>query len=911
MRHGLARRWEAEHRNEAFWASAGRSSINAAYQHDLQAEIMEELGGYCGTCLCDLRKAYEMVSWPVLAHEAEQTNFPATILLLCLEVYGSPRTVRMHGSLSVFIEITQSIMAGCSFATTALKVLLYRSVVRLALLHPAVVLRVFVDDTSLQWCGMRLAEAGKLTLAVVDVLAMFKELSLVANVKKCALVVSCAKLQRALQGGFAKHCKIPVRKNARNLGHDCAGTRAKARRAIAAVRVDAATKRSPRMTKLIKAAGIKGRKIIGSGLNSSAMHSAAVSGVNDRELRTARTAAARAAGLRDHVSHSVQFVLSPDFGMDPLVKGTVPLVRQLWTLGWQHGFNFAQARRAWASIEARLRSSPIWSSARGPLSAAALSLKRLGWGMEGPFAVHHPLGEKMHSTATCPVELVKLLEGSIVDWQMQRVAEHAGVAGLVPWAAPFKSLVRAGSLLSPSLQGAIAVVAGGDAWCREKLFAAGRASSPVCVACGSEPDTMLHRNFKCQAVEGTEIAKEFSELRQTVQQHIRAGNISDSQKWFFSYGLVQQPEVSRPVELAAATVKGSQLHRLAGNIYTDGSGYEPTHKELMRCGWSYVLLDEKLEVARAKHGPLEGPWQTVPKAEATALKVLLYDMLEETRRLGPVEGGATVLSDCKVVVDDYNCGDGSPAEASRANATVWRSILALRGGLAGLGQHVRVQWIPAHKTLKDVQQGLLSLHDLVGNDHADAEAREGAAVHRVPEVQRRIFLGVLQQAKELLRYVGGLHIHINATQNWVDEEWVQVVAKPPKAEALVFVKHVLESCEGGLYCVRCRRRAAGPSARDDIFKHECVPFLTCAAEEGESAKVHGSHVLWTSGGMVWCRRCGSYSSGGKWAKGLTAACKAPSVAGKRAVSGLLRGKHPRSDMKHLYLGKPQPMNVET
>ena len=102
----------------------------------------------------DLWKAYEVVKWEALVKEAKAMQFPMKLLKRALLGYATPRRVKLAGSLSGELRVTQSITAGCSCAKAFLMVLCYRAMVRVGAYSPnSVTLRVFVDDSGIQWKG--------------------------------------------------------------------------------------------------------------------------------------------------------------------------------------------------------------------------------------------------------------------------------------------------------------------------------------------------------------------------------------------------------------------------------------------------------------------------------------------------------------------------------------------------------------------------------------------------------------------------------------------------------------------------------------------------------------------------------------------------------------------------------------
>eukprot|EP00959_Pyramimonas_sp_CCMP1952_P382784 8020899-Pyramimonas_sp.AAC.1 len=68
-----------------------------------------------------MEKCYEKIPHDVLWHACVKHNFSLRRIRLLLMVYGGKRWVKVREIVSDTIQITRSIVAGCSFATTLLR----------------------------------------------------------------------------------------------------------------------------------------------------------------------------------------------------------------------------------------------------------------------------------------------------------------------------------------------------------------------------------------------------------------------------------------------------------------------------------------------------------------------------------------------------------------------------------------------------------------------------------------------------------------------------------------------------------------------------------------------------------------------------------------------------------------------
>ena len=146
--------------------------------------------------MTDLWKAYETVLPSLLWREGLAVGFPPTLLVMAIKLYCLPRVIRLCGSHSVPYVSRQGIVAGCSLATSMLRALLFRSLVRIAQEYPRVTLKVVVDDVSLQWRALRrhYTQVAGFVRAAAALLHAFELLSLVPQFTKCGSVATSRKL---------------------------------------------------------------------------------------------------------------------------------------------------------------------------------------------------------------------------------------------------------------------------------------------------------------------------------------------------------------------------------------------------------------------------------------------------------------------------------------------------------------------------------------------------------------------------------------------------------------------------------------------------------------------------------------------------------------------------------------------
>ena len=134
----------------------------------------------------------------------------------------------------------------------------------------------------------------------------------------------------------------------------------------------------------------------------------------------------------------------------------------------------------------------------------------------------------------------------------------------------------------------------------------------------------------------------------------------------------------------------------------------------------------------------------------------------------------------------------------------------------------------------------------------------------------------------------------------------QIVARPkqatqlprkPKPYSLHAVQpHALRDERGRLRCSTCLRSASLTSGSAAVRA-----FAASMCRGKVSNQVGVGHDLFVSGGVLWCKRCGSYTSG-QHMQLLRGDCNGPSPDGCASVRRLAAGRHPVSNT---WLGPPQ------
>ena len=133
------------------------SSSDAAFDHNLAAEIAHLLGEHSVTIMIDLWKCFETIPPAKILEQAMLLNFTMKLAWMCIQVYYQPRTIQAYGSYSQPYASARGIVSGCSHATTLLVALSCSAVQRARMAGPTVQPRALVDDITLHWVGAKLA----------------------------------------------------------------------------------------------------------------------------------------------------------------------------------------------------------------------------------------------------------------------------------------------------------------------------------------------------------------------------------------------------------------------------------------------------------------------------------------------------------------------------------------------------------------------------------------------------------------------------------------------------------------------------------------------------------------------------------------------------------------------------------
>ena len=295
-RREVAREWERAHDRDYFWAKSGSSAPESGYVQQLRAEIARAKGLQVGSTLLDLVKCYEKVLHWVLIRGAKEYGFPLVIVRLCLAVYAGPRAISAAGCVSREASLGTTIVAGCGFATTLLKVVLIRCFDAAQQAFPEVSYFVYVDDSDLDVEGDRERIETNLPGATRFVIHYLENvLHCPVSRSKSVCLASTSGLRRSL-GERLRALGIGIGARGRKLGVDFTTNR---RRATAKARARWASvcRRRPAVVALRRAGSRRGAvKVFKAGLMPASLYAAETHGISDTALHRMRSMAAQVGG---------------------------------------------------------------------------------------------------------------------------------------------------------------------------------------------------------------------------------------------------------------------------------------------------------------------------------------------------------------------------------------------------------------------------------------------------------------------------------------------------------------------------------------------------------------------------------------------------------------------------------------
>ncbi len=104
-------------------AAPGRGAMAAAFELSFDAETAHAKGQAAASTSFDLKQYYEQVSISELARGAKRFGMPRAVTALMIHLYVGPRRIRVGAAFSQAVYPRRSILAGCTFALIAVRLI--------------------------------------------------------------------------------------------------------------------------------------------------------------------------------------------------------------------------------------------------------------------------------------------------------------------------------------------------------------------------------------------------------------------------------------------------------------------------------------------------------------------------------------------------------------------------------------------------------------------------------------------------------------------------------------------------------------------------------------------------------------------------------------------------------------------
>ena len=890
----FCRKWEAENDRSFFASGAARATTDTVWRAAVRAEADHASNLAAAAVLQDMESFFQMIDHQKLLQQAKELGFPIQMIRLALHLYSGPRHLTLGKGVATPVTPNRGIPPGCVWACTLVKVYYLRAFDAFVARHQQVLLDVFVEDIQCATHGEEEAVVDRLTEAIEDLDAVVKhEIHARLVPSKAACVASSARLARKLRAALGELAGSPVDVT-EALGIDFAAARA--RREWAAdskqrKRVAAVSKRRARIRVITKFGSKAARKLTTQGSNPASLYGAAVTGISDGLLTQVRRNAACSTPLFAQ-GRSLDITLQLA-DLDPASMATAaPMIRwaqEIWqttTAGETRAIPLNQLARAW---QRSFTCKPTrWQQVRGPIGAAILSAKRLGWNVEHLTRWYKDQGETLELTKASP----KLISWyALQTWNRiisKRVAGKLSEDGYSTDKTIDFSHVRhtlrsnAPDQLTPHEKNSFRNVTCGAIWTMDRLRGAGYQVELECPMCKTALDSIFHRLWQCPCNDALRSAFASQQL---ILEALHAGPTSATYNRGLCDDLAELTEAP-PSEggilfmLNGEEIQDPNERKLQGNIFYDGSCIKRGAPGIDRATWAAVQVDEEGAVVACVSGPV---WRSLPQTARAA---------EHCARAAAVQllvGPATLYGDSKNIVRLAQGPRDKACDPKRMHAAASRVAAESSGA-----QHVLADvWVKAHRSIKECTSDY-DRFTCVGNTNADAAAVE--AQTRLGFTGTPCWKQVLARQTKM-RTICRLIGTVAAT--WPTAKRIcggsSRDAPPPRGAKLLTAPehpHQWVHSEGRWTCQVCLTFAYTDQAKQQRCGEHCPGFCASLASALRHPRGHAFAAVDTEGApLIICMRCGAWAATNP--VNLMAQCpRAMRPGGKQAFRRLARGLHP-------------------
>ena len=147
--------WERTNQHPFLYAGKGMGADIAAWKQAARAELAATAQfkvGYA-QALLDLVKAFDRIPHWLIVREAVALGYPMWFIRLSLQAYKLKRVIKIRNVVSKEVQAYRGITAGSGAATSEMRPVMIRIILRAKEAYPTVAPSCFVDDLSAQMTG--------------------------------------------------------------------------------------------------------------------------------------------------------------------------------------------------------------------------------------------------------------------------------------------------------------------------------------------------------------------------------------------------------------------------------------------------------------------------------------------------------------------------------------------------------------------------------------------------------------------------------------------------------------------------------------------------------------------------------------------------------------------------------------
>ncbi len=860
-----------------FLAAAPRRGARvAATDQAWGAEAAWAKGETAATTIIDFKSFYEFIDVAELADGSKQYGMPSAITSLIAHLYTGPRRIRVDGVVSARSFPKRSVLAGCTWATLIVRLIMIKPAERLleAIKRRAagwdigVGLVVYIDDGAVTTRG-RVDAVSFIHNWITRLVITWVKSTLRKKIAegKMACVASTGELRKRLTQ-LLKGTGCKVTKECQFLGTDyAAGGPIRDRKAHLSRR-RMARRRKARIGWLRRMGGRAGEVVRG-GTQMSELYGAETAGLNPASMRNVRMMMGSVSKVRaGGASLTVKLALGGHGASDadPLVTHGNTALDAVTAKLWDEPRSRRGLVPTWRKYVDVLGNKPPreqWLHVHGPVGAAMVQLHRIGGDWMKPYAIQL-LGCEI-DLLNPPLRLVsrivkeqarlhldrklleRLCESKSWDWDAVKDKYEHGI----DWEA-IRAVLNSHDLTDREKH-ALRIVTHGAFWSDARRWIAGMVGHGSCTSCHAALGDDVHMLHQCEAVHQDLLEHR---LLGRIGRKLPVAATSRGMEPLLCMGLPPRITSWQPEEMEFS--EGGMDMRGDDELFGDGSGYCQRDRDARVATWSLLRLrwdQDDWQKAEAIRGNVPGWDRTVPRAELTAYNTFL-------KHAGP---GSTFIGDCKGVIDAATDGVPLAWTCSRnPNADLWREARRLQGDHDTLPAARKVT---AHRSRRRAaDEGEVALRWWKGNHEADSYAKslakaaveadgleEASANHRadMTEVLKRVAIGAARQLRQRPAEAGTSRRKTRCNVSAGD------------GDADVLNHDIVARVNGGWECKSCKGFAASQAGLRTLRKKPCVDV--------ETGQIHGTHLINVTGGITWCGRCGCYTS--RWPRELRAPCR--------------------------------------